>query len=529
MAAPGYAPKGGGSFSGGGGGYKVVNGMIVQPSAPPAPTGGGGGGKPSSHGSFLGQLAKGLSAPVWGGEALGIVPHSVAHAVYGLNAGLLGVAVHPILTAKQFGVPLKGLVEAPYAVAKDFEHQIGKGQIPLPLQALTDPVGTTLGLGYIGARHPVATQQAAVSKAKAVERVGGHLVKAQIQDIKNLYGPHWEYYANHEPLNNFLNVTSLAGGVTRGVALEAAAARLAAEGDIASSRLAVALKEPGTLWKESGNFGIRRTSYTTPEGTTMHFDQPYSHSPLMAYTQMTLQGISERYPNMRVFGAMPRVTRATANQIRRNVDRFLTSVPGMESVGALNKGERQRLYWGGQLGDYSATGLQRVRHAHRHLGEAVPERRPGVRRADEQGEAGGLRSLPDQEHRSGDQGGAEEPGDPGGEQVRPGDHGDAPHERRERGGAAQLGRVRAHQQRHPPASRQPPAHSGEHADDAERGSRDGAAAPGCAPEGARRPPGRDGEAQQDDGRPQADLRRSSQPAQGRGRLPPRLEAPDAHR
>src|SRR5215467_5161798 len=361
MAAPGYAPKGGGSFSGGGGGYKVVNGMIVQPSAPPAPTGGGGGGKPSSHGSFLGQLAKGLSAPVWGGEALGIVPHSVAHAVYGLNAGLLGVAVHPILTAKQFGVPLKGLVEAPYAVAKDFEHQIGKGQIPLPLQALTDPVGTTLGLGYIGARHPVATQQAAVSKAKAVERVGGHLVKAQIQDIKNLYGPHWEYYANHEPLNNFLNVTSLAGGVTRGVALEAAAARLAAEGDIASSRLAVALKEPGTRWKESGNFGILRTSYTTPEGTTMHFDQPYSHSPLMAYTQMTLQGISERYPNMRVFGAMPRVTRATANQIRRNVDRFLTSVPGMESVGALNKGERQRLYWGGQLGDYSATGLQRVR------------------------------------------------------------------------------------------------------------------------------------------------------------------------
>src|SRR5262252_2332957 len=370
MAAPGYAPKGGGSFTGGGKGpYKVVNGMIQQPSAPVGGTTAAPAATPSAHHSFLGTLAMALSGPTRPLEKLGVMPHSVAHAIYGLNAAIPGVFVHPFTTGKEFGVPLKGAVELPYAIAKGWGGQIAHGQIPTSLQAAFNPVGLAQQAGGYALLHPTAAKQAAVqavtrtsvSKARRAEQIGGQLARLQIDDIKHLYGPHWEYYANHEPLNNFLNVTSVVGGVSRGFALEAAAARLAEEGDMASSRIALALKQPGTVWRESGNFGVRRTEFTTPEGTTMHFDQPYSRSPFQAYLQMGMQDISHRYPNARLVGAMPRVTRAMANQVQRNVSRFLGEVPGMESLGALNKGEQQRLYWGGQVGDYSAGGLQRIR------------------------------------------------------------------------------------------------------------------------------------------------------------------------
>jgi hypothetical protein len=244
--------------------------------------------------------------------------------------------------------------------------------------ALAHPVRTTeqFGQGIKGLAELAASIPADPRKwsMAGLERTGGAMWEATAQDVLKRYGNDWWKYAQEEPLANLSDLLLMAGTATRASALGGAAVRL----DPQAARIATMLAHPRAVWKESGRFDPRVLEYTTPEGTTLRSTQQPSRSPLRAQTQLkVLDPISRRFPDAPAFGSLARITRAQANQIERSVRRALASLPDMEAIGRLNADESARVYWGAQMGDYSAGELQRLRDAvANHYDKPLPDDDP---------------------------------------------------------------------------------------------------------------------------------------------------------
>jgi len=339
-----------------------------------------------------------MAPAVWGGEKLGVIPHQAARVSYVLSSSPVAVVAHPGATLSNAGTMFKGPAELPWALTKQWRGELAKG----------DPTAILKGLNV--ARDPLGSAASALathprSNLTKTKLVGKEVAHSFWSDMQYRYGKHWKEAEAHEPLMDFFDTLSVTGPAFRGMAVGGALGRLAPE-EGAMTKAMFAVKNPRAVWAESGRFGPRNLVYQTPEGT-WRSTQIYSHSPLRAYTQMALDEIANRYPNLRGFGVRARATRAASSQGRRVVDRLLADVPGVEALGRLqrNNGESDRAYWGAQLrgsnrSNYGVTALKRLRdslenHAARPLPDTDAAFNEWSRRAKEVGFGPGMRKSVD--------------------------------------------------------------------------------------------------------------------------------------